>query len=74
MIREFMKSNSQKDFALITNVNDKFLNELEEKLHFKSDDRIKFVGTVYDQELLKKFVRMHMHISMAIQLVVPTLH
>lgn len=54
MIREFMKSKSQKDFAIITNVNDKFLNELEEKLHFKSDNRIKFVGTVYDQELLKK--------------------
>jgi len=54
MIREFMKSKSSKDFALITNVNDKFLNELEEKLHFKSDKRIKFVGTVYDQELLKK--------------------
>lgn len=54
MIREFMKSNSEKDFAIITNVNDKFLNELEQKLHFKSDKRIKFVGTVYDQELLKK--------------------
>lgn len=54
MIREFMKSNSKRDFALITNVNDKFLNELEEKLHFKQDKRIKFVGTVYDQELLKK--------------------
>ena len=54
MIREFMRSKSQKDFAIITNVNDKFLNELEEKLHFKSDKRIKFVGTVYDQELLKK--------------------
>jgi rhamnosyltransferase len=54
MIREFMNSKSQKDFALITNVNSKFLNELEEKLHFKSDKRIKFVGTVYDQELLKK--------------------
>ena len=54
MIREFMKSKSQKDFAIITNVNAKFLNELEEKLHFKSDKRIKFVGTVYDQELLKK--------------------
>ena len=54
MIREFMKSHSRKDFALITNVNDKFLNELEEKLHFKRDKRIKFVGTVYDQELLKK--------------------
>ena len=33
MIREFMKSKSQKDFAIITNVNDKFLNELEKKLH-----------------------------------------
>lgn len=64
MIREFMKSKSEKDFALITNVNDKFLNELEEKLHFKSDKRIKFVGTVYDQELLKRFERMPTHISM----------
>ena len=54
MIREFMNSNSLKDFAIITNVNDKFLNELEKKLHFKDDKRIKFVGTVYDQELLKK--------------------
>ena len=54
MIREFMKSNSKRDFAIITNVNDKFLNELERKLHFKSDKRIKFVGTVYDKELLKK--------------------
>lgn len=35
-------------------MNDKFLNELEKKLHFKNDKRIKFVGTVYDQELLKK--------------------
>lgn len=54
MIREFMKSNSKRDFALITNVNAKFLQELEEKLHFKQDKRIKFVGTVYNQELLKK--------------------
>jgi rhamnosyltransferase len=54
MIREFMKSNSKRDFAIITNVNDKFLNELESRLHFKSDTRIKFVGTVYDQELLMK--------------------
>lgn len=54
MIREFMKSNSKKNFAIITNVNDKFLEELEEKVHFRSDSRIKFVGTVYDQELLMK--------------------
>lgn len=54
MIREFMKSNSKRDFAIITNVNEKFLNELESRLHFLKDKRIKFVGTVYDQELLKK--------------------
>ena len=54
MIREFMKSKSKKDFAIITNVNDKFLEELEQKLHFRADPRIKFVGTVYDQELLMK--------------------
>lgn len=54
MIREFMHSNSKKDFAIITNVNDKFMDELEGKLHFKADKRIKFVGTVYDQELLMK--------------------
>lgn len=66
MIREFMKSNSTKNFALITNVNDKFLNELEKKLHFRKDVRIKFVGTVYDQELLMKirekaFAYLHGH-------------
>lgn len=54
MIREFMRSKSPRDFALITNVNDKFLDELEKRTHFRSDSRIKFVGTVYDQELLMK--------------------
>lgn len=58
MIREFMKSQSRKRLAIITNVNDKFLAELEQKLHFKKDDRICFVGTVYDQELLIK-IREH---------------
>lgn len=54
MIREFMHSKTRKKFVIITNVNDSFLNELENRLHFKQDDRICFVGTVYDQELLKK--------------------
>lgn len=54
MIHEFMRSHSKRDFAIITNVNEKFLNDLEAKLHFRQDKRIKFVGTVYDQELLKK--------------------
>ena len=54
MIREFMKSSSHRDFALITNTNAAFLDELDEKLGWRGDNRIKFVGTVYDHELLKK--------------------
>lgn len=54
MIREYMKSTTNKDFAIITNVNDAFLSELDSKLGFSKDKRIKFVGTVYNQELLMK--------------------
>lgn len=54
MIKEFMNSKSKKDFAIITNANPRFLDELEEKLHFRADNRIKFVGAVYNQELLMK--------------------
>lgn len=54
MIREFMRSKSTRDFALITNTNEKFLEELNRKLAWKKDSRIKFVGAVYDKELLKK--------------------
>lgn len=54
MIREFMKSNSKKDFVLITNVEqNSFFEKLKETTGFDKDERIKFVGTVYDQELLK---------------------
>ncbi len=54
MIREFMLSKTPKNFALITNVNESFLEELKKKTGFDKDPRIKFVGTVYDQELLMK--------------------
>ncbi|OSB10700.1 glycosyl transferase [Paraclostridium bifermentans] len=55
MITEFMKSNTSKDLVLITNVEkNKFYEELKTKTNFNNDKRIKFVGTVYNQELLKK--------------------
>ncbi|WP_394862157.1 beta 1-4 rhamnosyltransferase Cps2T [Paraclostridium bifermentans] len=55
MITEFMKSDTNKDFVLITNVEqNKFYDQLKEKTRFDKDKRIKFVGTVYNQELLKK--------------------
>jgi len=54
IIREFMKSNSRKKLVIITTTNNTLQKKLEKKLHLKADKRIKFVGTVYDKELLKK--------------------
>ncbi|MVX58502.1 DUF1972 domain-containing protein [Streptococcus danieliae] len=54
MIRGFMQSDSKRDFVLITNVEEnKFYDKLLAETQFDQDSRIKFVGTVYDQELLK---------------------
>lgn len=55
IIREFMKSSTAKDLVLVTNIeHNKFYNDLLIKTKFDKDKRIKFVGTVYNQELLKK--------------------
>lgn len=55
MIKEFMKSKTNKDLVIITNVEkNKFYDSLLKETSFDKDSRIKFVGTVYDQELLRK--------------------
>lgn len=54
IIKEFMLSKTKKDLAIITTDNQKMLDEMEQKLHYRKDKRIKFVGTVYDTELLTK--------------------
>lgn len=54
MIREFMISNSPKDLVIITNIEkNRFYQKLLQKTGFDKDKRIKFVGTVYNQPLLK---------------------
>lgn len=54
MLKGFMASNSQKDFVLITNVeHNAFYDKLRRETGFDKDPRVKFVGTVYDQDLLK---------------------
>jgi rhamnosyltransferase len=53
IVREFMISSAKKDLVIITSFeNSKFYRELLEKTKFNEDARIKFVGTVYDGELL----------------------
>lgn len=55
IIREFIKSSSTKDLVIVTNVEkNKFYNQLLENTHFDQDPRIKFVGTIYNKELIKK--------------------
>lgn len=54
MIKEFMASKSKKSLVIITNVaKNKFYKNLKAKTGFEKDSRIKFVGTVYDQQLLR---------------------
>lgn len=55
IINEFIKSNTNKKLVLITNIEkNKFYNKILKETRFDEDSRIKFVGTVYDTELLKK--------------------
>ena len=53
MIKEFIKSTTQKSLVIITNVEkNKFYENLNTETNFENDKRIKFVGTVYDSNLL----------------------
>jgi rhamnosyltransferase len=53
IIKEFMDTDVNFDLIFVTNVEEnKCHSILREKTNFEKDQRIKFVGTVYDQELL----------------------
>ena len=55
MIIEFMRSKVDRDLVIVTNVEkSKFYKQLSARTGFQADKRIKFVGTVYDAELMKK--------------------
>jgi rhamnosyltransferase len=66
IMKEFMKSHTSKCLVLVTNDNGKLAKESAKKLNWKIDERIKFVGTIYDQKLIKKirenaFAYLHGH-------------
>ena len=53
-IREFMASSSKRDLVIIcNNEGNPYFEELRTRTGFDQDPRVKFVGTVYDQDLLK---------------------
>jgi alpha-D-glcNAc alpha-1,2-L-rhamnosyltransferase len=53
-IREFMTSSTKRDLVIICNhEGNPYFEELRARTDFDQDPRVKFVGTVYDQDLLK---------------------
>lgn len=53
-IREFMSSSTKRDLVIICNQEgNPYFEELRVRTGFDQDPRVKFVGTVYDQDLLK---------------------
>jgi len=54
IIKEFLISKTSKDLILVTNINKehKFYEKLKRKYDFIEDKRIKFVGTMYDKDIL----------------------
>ncbi len=55
ILSQFVNSNSKKDLVLVTNQDkeQKYYNELRGKIPFEKDGRIKFVGTMYDKDVLE---------------------
>ena len=55
IIKEYMKTKIKKDLVIVSNVEkNKFYNELVKNTNFLSDSRIKFVGGIYDERLLRQ--------------------
>lgn len=67
IIREFMLSDTRRDLVIITNhEGSSYFERLREETGFNHDKRIKFVGTVYDKELVsyireQAFAYLHGH-------------
>ena len=55
IISEFIKSKTKRDLVIISNKEENgFYKALQENTNFHKDSRVKFVGTLYEEELLKK--------------------
>ncbi|WP_067192210.1 beta 1-4 rhamnosyltransferase Cps2T [Streptococcus sp. DD10] len=53
-VREFMASSTKRDLVIICNhEGNPYFEEFRTRTGFDQDSRVKFVGTVYDQDLLK---------------------
>lgn len=76
MIRGFMASNSDKDFVLVTNVEEnKFYDKLRQETGFDKDPRVESLSELFmTKNCSSTFVRMPLLISMVMRLVEPIHH
>ena len=60
ILSEYVKSKTRKKLVLVTNIDkeNSYYKELSKKIPFEKDDRIKFVGTMYDPDILL-YLRLH---------------
>ncbi len=66
IIKEFLRSKTDKKLIIITTENEKLLQEFDNKLHFIESKRVIIADPVYDKQLLKKirenaYAYMHGH-------------
>lgn len=56
IIREFINSNIDKDLIIVSNYSEKkkYYKQVLKETNFKSNKHIKFVGNIYDDEILRK--------------------
>ncbi len=54
IIREFMKSSTNKKLIILTTPNDKLASAINRQLNFENDERIVISEPIYDKELVKK--------------------
>lgn len=65
LINEFKKSDTQRDLVVVSDVKDnKLYKKLLDKTKFNEDNRIKFIGPIYDKDILirlRKNARCYIH-------------
>lgn len=54
ILREFMASATKRELVIVATKNPRLYRELNRNLRFSDDPRIRFVGTLYDQTVLKQ--------------------
>ena len=56
IISEFINSNIDKDLVIVSNFNEKkkYYKQLLKTIDFRNNEHIKFVGNIYDDEILRK--------------------